>query len=936
MEQVILNQHLANIRGILITKVSPGTPVEPPKIFEIINGYESMMGDVNFTKDEKQYIAFRIGSTFDVSLSDKATMINSINVKRWFDNAKTEFSWEYWNAYKDLLLSQDRALDVIDENERVIDNILDLSGDPRLEGRWNRRGLVMGNVQSGKTQNYLGLINKAIDCGYKIIILLGGGNSNALRKQTQSRVDEGVIGRQSKHLITQSSERNIKIGVGLHRDRDKLVETMTSTENDFSKPIARQLGISLKSLNSPIIFTLKKNTSIMQNLHDWIKEFHDLDPENNLRLDLPMMLIDDEADFATPNSRREFEEVTRTNKLIRQTITLFNQSTYIGYTATPFANIFIHPESFDEALGDDLYPEDFMIRVPTPDQYLGQNFYFENQNLEVIHPIEIIDDNEEMFPMTGQKKDTPVGPISNSLKEAIRAFIISSSIRDSRGQQDDHKSMLVNITHLNVPQGQITNNIEEYLKELKRSINYVDGLSYDESMLKQSIKDLFKTFNTEFDVPETFDVALHHINKAINKIKVFGVNADTGVEVDYSLYDKGLSAIIVGGYKLSRGLTLEGLSVSYFARNSKAYDTLMQMCRWFGYRQGYKDLCKVYLPSQSNEWYIHISNAINDLYRELQRMENQQKTPRDFGLKVRSHSGALTVTARNRMQTAESSIIKIDLWGQRLRRFRYSPETNHKQNLELSEKFIKKIQHGLTPETIAPTNSIIFDGVGHDEVIEYIRSLDLVEDDFGNEALFHQIRTMKENGLPKFKLCIKNLINTSKLKWEADDRFKEINLEEQYKFCGHDVNLQKRNMDSNGKVYFYPGAEMGSQTDEGLFLSESEVKKINDKYTRINPLNYISSEKRDFPGIIIYLFSPVHIDKYKPSKVEEINTINMISEHPVIGVSISFPILEHHAGLDTRELKALRDASQTAYDTTVKYRQLELIMQSEDELENGD
>ena len=132
-----------------------------------------------------------------------------------------------------------------------------------------------------------------------------------------------------------------------------------------------------------------------------------------------MLLLDDEADYATPNSRDTYEEVTRTNELIRKILNLFNKSTYVGYTATPFANIFIHPDSKNESLGDDLYPDNFMIRIPVPDAYLGQNFYFENQDLEKIGPIEIIDDNEEMLPMTGQKTDTPVGPISPSSKRQL-------------------------------------------------------------------------------------------------------------------------------------------------------------------------------------------------------------------------------------------------------------------------------------------------------------------------------------------------------------------------------------------------------------------------------------------------------------------------------------------------------------------------------------
>ena len=243
---------------------------------------------------------------------------------------------------------------------------------------------------------------------------------------------------------------------------------------------------------------------------------------------------------------------------------------------------------------------------------------------------------------------TIVGQLSPSIKDAIRAFIISCSLRDHRKQQNNHKTMMINITHLNALQMQLTPMIDDYMKELKNSIDNIDGYSSSEKLNNSSIRSFYKTFNTKFEVDEVFEDVLTNLRRSIHKIKVYGINTQSKQVLDYSIYPDGLSAIVIGGHKLARGLTLEGLSVSYFARNSKAYDTLMQMCRWFGYRPNYGDLCKVYLPIESNEWYTFIAEAVNELYEELEIMSLQEKTPKEFGLKVRDHQGSLIVTARTK------------------------------------------------------------------------------------------------------------------------------------------------------------------------------------------------------------------------------------------------------------------------------------------------
>jgi hypothetical protein len=929
-----LNNFIIAIRALLSSNIDTNNPINPEAIEEIIKICEPSL-PAPLTEEEREYIRFTIHSQFTIDLAHKGTVLGNPDVKRWLDNAKTDIEWTYWNAFRDYLANdQQRAEKVIQENEKIIDNILDYSGDPRIEGSWSRKGLVMGNVQSGKTQNYLGLINKAMDSGYKIIILLGG-HMNDLRKQTQQRVDEGVIGRESTHIVQANLGVQNRIGVGKYRTQE--VATVTSTIGDFNRNTANNLGITLNNLSDPIIFTVKKNTSIMRNLYEWIKTKHMLDPEDGKKLDLPLLLIDDEADFASVNTKAHRDDITATNKYIRQIIGLFNRSTYVAYTATPFANIFIDPETTDEMYGNDLFPSDFMIRVPVPDNYLGQNFYFENQDYEEISPVVIVDDNEKMIPVK-HNSSTMVGPLTSSMKDSIRAFIISCSLRDSRGHEKNHKTMMINITHLNALQGQLTPMIDDYLKELKNSVDNIIGYELSDAINNSSIKSFHETFISKFDVDESFEDVLINIRKAIHKIKVYGINTQTKQVLDYSIYPDGLSAIVIGGHKLSRGLTLEGLSISYFARNSKAYDTLMQMCRWFGYRPNYGDLCKVYLPIESNEWYTFIAEAVNELYEELEIMSMQEKTPKDFGLKVRDHQGSLIVTARTKMETAQNSIISIDMWGQRQRRHRfYNDKDINKNNLELTERFYKKITSDKETQVMNDNNSLLIEGVKHKDIIEYIEEMALKEDDLGDKALINHIKTMRDNNLPDFKVLVKSIESSNRqLKWSQYEPEKDLVMLKDYDFCGHKINLQKRNFKSNGSLLFFPSAEAGSGTDEKAFISNSSYKDIVERRSNAQNFQFIRSVERDFPAMIIYMFSLAIVEPYSSQDWSEENiSVQIPFDQPTVGLSISFPVLENDQNLSPAEMRALNNSSKVSYQTNQVYRQQILPFHMEDEyLEN--
>lgn len=904
------------------------------KISESVNKLKELFPQMmeGATQEDIDLIVWRIGNHFNVQIGG-SVVLNNPDVERWLDAKKTDIDWDYYNAYKRLLQSQERPAKVINENEKIIDSILDLSGDPTIEGKWARKGLVMGNVQSGKTQNYIGLINKAVDAGYKIIILLGG-HLNDLRKQTQERIDEGFIGRESQHLVRMGAANAARIGVGNIRSSELGVASYTSTANDFNRKLA-DTQVKLDNLNSPAIFTIKKNSSVMKNLSKWITDAHLLD--ENRKLDMPLLLIDDEADYASINSKAHIDETTTTNRLIREILSKFNKSTYIGYTATPFANIFIDPESSDEMIADDLFPKDFMIKIPVSEEYSGQDFFFNEayfndnnpQNSPGPFPVRIIDDHEETLP-SKHNKHTQVGQLCPSLKEAIRVFIINVCVRMLRGDHKEHNTMLINMTHLNILQSQLTGHIEEYIENIINSISAFHGLGLKKGLENLDIKEISDTYKKRFNIDEKFSDIFNQLNRAANKIKVFGINNESDQVLDYSVYrGSGLAAIVIGGHKLSRGLTLEGLSVSYFARNSKAYDTLLQMCRWFGYRPNYKDLCKLYTTSDSVEWYCHISEVIRELYAELENMSLQGKTPSEFGLKVRDHPGSMIVTSRAKMNYAGDAVHSIDMWGQQIRRFRFKKENEFNDRAhKTTEDFISKI----ASETSAKKqqNSIIYSNVPHKTIANYIKEMGMIPDDFGDEALLNQIDNLAKENLPNFKVAIFNPKSIGTVLWE-DKIVNPENLYSDFSLGPHDLLIAKRRVTTNGEIVFPQAGQLSGTDDEKIFLDDDQIKDVLGGRQRAFNNDYIRYKERDFPSLTIYAFNLGLLKPYPEGNLEEDEyTATIVHNKPSIGFTISFPLISNLRNKSPAEIRALNKKTAHSYKTNKVWEQMSLFVIDED------
>ena len=701
-----------------------------------------------FDQVDKEELLAQLEADLNI-YSGKATELVEKEVIPWLNAEKANIKWSLWDRYKMYLRAKDASFP-IDSVDDLTDRILDKCINPKTSGSWDRRGMVVGNVQSGKTANYTGLVNKATDAGYKLIIIIAGIH-NSLRAQTQLRVDEGYIGRKSADFI--KAKKNVKVGVGDY-DVDTEIYSYTSSDDkgDFSRSIASKINVPIGG-SSPTVLVIKKNKSILENLILWLNQFaDDVNGERKI-INVPLLVIDDEADNASVNSGSE-EDVKTINRLIRTLLNLFNRNTFIGYTATPYANLFI-PSSWSEDLeanvkdlklkvGEDLFPRDFIVNIPPPSNYIGakQVFGFVNDNTGEEHEglsiIRYAEDQEPFFPKKINKdnKDDLPDDLPTSLNEAIKAFILTNAIRRARGHEKKHSSMLVHVAlrvqwidrvawlvneKLRSYKNQIKSgqgNILNELKELYERDFVPTTIEVKENMLYHDPK--VKTHNWE-EVKEQLIPAVLKIDvRAVHGVKnTSGLEYDNIQELNYDDYkENGLCVIAVGGNKLARGITLEGLSISYYLRTTRMYDSLMQMGRWFGYRPGYVDLCRLYTTSELVNWYQHVTMATEEMRADFDEMASNNLRPQDYQLKVRTHPGMLMITSLAKMREHEK--ITIGFSGKLIQTYAF-----HKDHLSSNYLDFKNLLGRLKdPKEIktnsGATNALLWENVNSELIGDFL------------------------------------------------------------------------------------------------------------------------------------------------------------------------------------------------------------------------
>jgi hypothetical protein len=664
--------------------------VTKPQYLKTILGIEDAKNIRPLTEEEWKYLQNELEQSFNVRITTGILVTGEEQKTRdttWWTGKKQLQSDNYYLTNYMTYMKRDLPQQVLETIIEDTDAIMNNLADPDLE-RFLRYGMVVGHVQSGKTSNYAALICKAADAGYRFIVVIAGGQNN-LRDQTQARLDEVFVGANYS-------------GVGQLAGfkREKMPDSLTNAKNDFKIETAKARGTTnFENMQLPILVVIKKHTKTLDHLLKW------LDIHYKNQVDKAMLVIDDESDYASINTKKE-EDPTVINEKIRLLLRKFKKSAYVAYTATPYANIFIDHAANNEGAGRDLFPSDFIYALDAPSNYFGAEKIFNTDNEKYVVEIPANEavyelDEDIVYPpneipfIIKHKKDyeSDLKNLPESLKDAVRLFVINIAIRNLRNQKK-HNSMLIHISRFTGVHVKVKKLVASYYEDLKAEIKAYGNLAnpYKFSHLK-AMKD---TFSTRLkDIEFNFEIILKEICLVVDSIQIVDVHQKAKTPLEYRK-DTQNNVIVIGGLSLSRGFTLEGLSVSYFLRTTIYYDTLMQMGRWFGYRIGYEDICRVYLTDDMNKKFGFIIDATNELVSRLNDMREENLTPEDFGLAVQLHPDSLLqVTARNKSKYTEDMDLEMNLDGQiKETRWISNIESDLDANETLLKETIQALQNG--------------------------------------------------------------------------------------------------------------------------------------------------------------------------------------------------------------------------------------------------
>ncbi|MFT6923339.1 MAG: hypothetical protein ACJA1C_002352 [Crocinitomicaceae bacterium] len=934
-------------------------PVTPEKINDAIKKVRQILPVIS-DEDEKilhDRLISATGTTQDAPriLDDHKTVPWILD--KWAENPERR---KFWRRYRDYLTDEKKfAPKVVARLDELTDSILDRLADPDAHDQFDKRGLVVGHVQSGKTSNYIGLINKAADAGYKLIVVLAGIH-NSLRSQTQLRVDEGFLGydTETSRNFTQSSSR---IGVG-EIDRYVAAHSLTSSapNGDFRRSTAETVTFSLKGTD-PVIIVIKKNNSVLKNLIEWLaaKEGEDYGDGERIIKDIPLLLIDDEADNASINISKS--SVSAINGSIRAILELFEKSAYVGYTATPYANVFIPTADNKEAMhkgvriptrnqsypvGEDLFPRNFIVNIPPPSNYIGPEKIFgivsedkmyeiEDENDDRFAPINLyepVDDyqpkdyfdskvitehirseNNHYIPDKHRMNDVRPSDLPPSLKTAVKFFILSCAARRARGQKNVHNSMLIHVTRFVDWQNHIALLVNDELLKYRKRIEFNQQEFISELKIIWEEKFIPRTNmvieRLKYEGNEDPDIK--HLNwkeveiqllPAVTKIQLRAVHGSKllgGLEseniqaLDYYERKNGLSVIAVGGNKLSRGLTLEGLTVSYYLRSSKMYDTLMQMGRWFGYRPGYLDLCRLFTSRELISNYKHVAMATDEMRTEFDRMALLKKQPIHFGLKVRSHTGVLSITASNKFRYRKMMTFSFSGGLEETWEFDVSRKQIFQNNHELTQSLISKLGTPSGPLNKSPhLKSQPFVWSQKDnymDVLNFLSSYQIGQQSFHTGLLREYIENQVK--IDKLRNWTIAFVNNSKTP-NIVDYYGELNV---------GLSFRKNDPSNNSQNYSLVKSHIIGSFHEYIDLTDDQLEKAfretredrkeegKDPKETIhpNPLRIRSNRPESNGLLLIYPLDP------NPEKSNA-----AFSDVPIIGIALSFPYIKKDKGVE--------------------------------------
>lgn len=776
--------------------------------------------NIILNEEEKQFVINKIKSIYSIYQEEGDVILGDYEHDYdWYKNflESDDCQTYHWDRYKNhLTVAKHFPKEVIKVlEEKTLFSLMSYLGNPKDDSAFSVRGLVVGDVQSGKTSNYLGLVTKAADAGYKVIFILTG-TIESLRKQTQQRVEEGFIG--------WDSFNGVAVGVGRG---DPTPKAFTSRGKDFVGTDNQNTTYKLSNYSTePMIFVLKKNVSVLKKVYSSLRNINTT--ASQTKINYPALVIDDEADNASINTNKPDNDPTKINKYIRSLLSLFTRSSYVGFTATPFANVFISYDKEDEMLKDDLFPRDFIYALKSPSNYCGPKKYFvdKNDNIQFIE-----DSDENVFPMK-HKKEWDGDKLFDSLYEALRTFLLANAIRDIRDvEKNTHRSMLINMSRFTKVQSVIMDIVQSYVDEVKRNVKQTHKFPKAYALTNPIIKDLKKTFDKQFSSFQysldgvTWDEVFAQLYDAISKIKIVVVNSGkNSSKLNYDDNKDGLRVIAVGGLALSRGLTLEGLMTSYFYRNTSTFDVLMQMGRWFGYREGYDDLCRIWLTKTSYSYYKYIYKSTEALTSDIRTMGLEKRKPEDFGIRVMNDSIDLGITAANKMRNTMHKVIRKSFFGSLFETPYISRNLDDvENNIDSTLAFLNKISKGQRDSKV--NQHPYFRNIKYDDVKELVDSLIIPTE---NDTYFDkkQIQSFMKKNQDDIQLFDVLVIGGSQKINGEKNPYRFV-----YDSLGIDIPLVGRNFDirENTIRMSKNRLRLGGSSDTSYGLNEDQIPATHTK-----------------------------------------------------------------------------------------------------------
>lgn len=915
---------------------------------------------------------------------DPSSSLTKKGFHSWLtEERKKSLPVDYINRYISLLRKEGRSENVISELSRSSEDILGKLANPQSGSGIYVKGLVVGSVQSGKTGNFNAVINRAVDAGYNLIIILSGIMED-LRSQTQLRIELEVVG---EGTIIQTQQQGPK-GVGnitrfgiQGKAEIPQVFSITSSKSDFK----RSLLDANFSLNNKNILVCKKNPGVLKNILVWLSEYLN---ENQDQHNIPLLIVDDEADNASLNNlgHKGREYASKINGHIRALLALFSRKTYLGYTATPFANVIqdrneeaegswvisykrngeVINKSFNQV--DNIFPDDFIELLSPPSNYIGAKQIFETRadtiKIPLVEPVEdcadsfpakIVDDINGVRPATkieieegkikirsSRKDDLFPKFLPESLKEAIQCFILSIAVRLKRrpamsGSKlyNPHNTMLIHISRFTDWQNrtkdiivtEVNIIIEKIITELPSSSKSIYAKlekiwnKYYAAIIENIRTYLPEGYSDEFLEPTTYEEIKSLLPEAVKGLEVKAINSATGEKLTYTTDASGMGKkyIAIGGNRLSRGFTLEGLTINYFIRDTNYADTLLQMGRWFGYRPGYIDCCKLFTTWDAIEKFNATTLTIEELELEFKKMHRKNMTPEQFVLRVRNHPGVLKITRPSILKNA----VEVK-WSYQDTLIQTTEFDMNAYQLRKSWEEIKQLFKEFNWQEISGRGFYFTDtnANGFYKFLNCTNNFHDYNDEFEQIKKFVSL-CQDKNLLRRWRICIKGT-GRSKNSIQPEDTL-----------LPGKVVLSVRSAPSADNVIFYKqlvekGIFTGSGRsaniisaglDMGCFLTDQQITEANrefENYKTNELIEYgiapeVAKEKaksitkperiyrekmdEDCGLLVIYLIDVRNILPDTDEKLKEYKTKNQIDETvPLIGYAIGFPPLANDPG----------------------------------------